>query len=77
MRLGRLGHSFSRPPALTQFNHVASRAVISDILQGLLAWSLNHWEATRVEIAAEFEPAAAHEACFSILTEESALARAW
>ena len=41
---------------------MAHRAVISDILSGLFAWSLNHSRGTEVEIAAEFEPAAAHEA---------------
>ena len=43
-------------------DHVALGAVISDLLLGLFAWSLNHARGTRVEIAAEFEPAATHKA---------------
>ena len=53
------------PSQESQFkDHVALGAVISDLLLGLFAWSLNHARGTRVEIAAEFEPAATHKAFF-------------
>ncbi len=57
------------PSQESQFkDHVALGAVISDLLLGLFAWSLNHAQGTRVEIAAKFEPAAAHEAFPRLLT---------
>ncbi len=61
------------PSRSHSLNHVARRAVISDIPRNSYAWSLNHWQGTRVEIAAEFEPAAAHEAFPRLRDRELAL----